>query len=90
VTINALTAAVVSGGRVWIMGSPSADASFHVTLKSIASTRTEFQSPSGGLCESGYDIGTYSSDGLDEPLVFYSANGTAAGILNWGSGIYVG
>lgn len=89
VTLGAnLAKAVNVGDTVWMFGSPTAEASYHVTLKSIASTRQEFQSSTGGLCETGYDIGTYSRDGLGDPLLFYSANGTAAGILNWGSGVY--
>jgi hypothetical protein len=86
---TALAKAVVAGGMVWMFGHPTNEASYHVTLKSIASTRQEFQSSTGGLCETGYDIGTYSRTGLGDPLLFYSANGTAAGILNWGSGVYV-
>lgn len=90
VTLTAgLAKAVVSGATVWMFGHPSNEAAYHVTLKSIASTRQEFNSSTGGLCETGYNKGTYSRTGLGDPLMFYSANGTAAGILNWGSGVYV-
>lgn len=88
ITINALAKAVSSGADVWIFGAPS-DSSYHLTLKSIASTRIEFKDEAAGLITSGYDIGTFDRDGLGDPLMFYSANGTAAGVLNWGAAKYV-
>lgn len=90
VTINALTKAVNSGDRVWIMGAP-ADTSYHSTLKSIASTRLEFTDAAAGLGQSGFADGTsYARDGRGDPLIVYSANGTAAGIINRGSALYLG
>lgn len=95
ITLNAGVAkAVNAGDRVWMFGHPTNEAAYHVTLKSIASTRIEFQSPSAGLVEGGIGpnigiISDYERDGLGDPLLFYSANGTVAGILNWASGVYV-
>lgn len=84
-TVGAIAKAANAGARVWIMGAPG-DTSYHSTLKSIASTRTEFFNLAA---ESGYNIGTFERDGFGDPLAFYSANGTAAGTLNYGSGLYV-
>lgn len=91
ITINALAKAVNAEAPLWIMGSPTAETLFHLTFKSIASTRVEFNSAFVGLFESGFKLGTtiFERDGLNDPIMFYSANGTAAGILNWGSGYYV-
>jgi hypothetical protein len=88
VTINALTKGVPSGADVWIFGSPTGDASYHCTLKSVASTRIEFADPTSGICETGYDDGSYSSTGAGDPMMVYSANGTNAGAINQGSAIY--
>ncbi|MCI0352005.1 MAG: hypothetical protein L0Z53_21505 [Acidobacteriales bacterium] len=88
VTINALTKAVVSGDYVWIMGAPG-DSSYHLTLKSITNDRVEFKDDASGLITSGYDIGTFSRDGLFDPLVIHSDNATAAGTINYGSAAYV-
>ena len=88
VTINALAKAVNAGAKVWIMGAPG-DTNYHQTLKSIASTRIEFKDDTSGLITSGYDIGTYNRDGLNDPLLIYSANGTNAGVFNWGSATYI-
>lgn len=88
VTINALTKAVSAGAKVWIMGSISE--AWHSTLKSIASTRIEFRDPSSGIAESGWEDGTsYSRGGDGDPMMIYSANGTAAGTLNCGAANYV-
>lgn len=88
VTINALSKAVNAGAEVWIMGS-SGDSSYHSTLKSIASTRTEFADPTSGIGETGYDDGSYDRDGQFDPMLIYSANGTNAGTLNYGAAVYV-
>jgi hypothetical protein len=87
-TVNAISKAANVGANVYIMGAPG-DTSYHNTVKSIASTRTEFIDPVGGVMDGDYDIGTYSSDGLGLPVLIYSANGTNAGVMNWGSAIYV-
>ena len=87
-TVNAISKAANAGANVYIMGAPG-DTSYHNTVKSIASTRTEFIDPLGGIMDGDYDIGTYSSDGLGMPVLVYSANGTNAGTMNWGSAVYV-
>ena len=86
-TINALAKAVNAAANVWIMGAIT-DTTYHSTIKSIASTRVEFKDAAAGIAESGYNIGTYSRDGLGDPLLVYSANGTNAGIVNLGSAVY--
>lgn len=95
ITLNTGVAkAVNAGDRVWMFGHPTNEAAYHHTIKSIASTRIEFQSPSGGIVEAGIGpnigiISDYERDGLGDPLLFYSGNATVAGILNWASGVYV-
>jgi len=87
VTINALSKAVNSGARVWILGSISE--TWHSTLPTVASIRNDFAEPIGGLAQSGWDDGTsYARDGRGEPMVIYSANATNAGTLNHGTAIY--
>ena len=86
VTINALAKAVNAGAKVWIMGAPG-DSTYHLTIKTVASTKEVHESISG-LIESGYDIGTYSRDGIGDPLLVYSANGTNAGSIQRGSASY--
>lgn len=86
-TVTAISKAANVGAKVWIMGAPGD--SYHLTYKGTASTRREFADPVGGLGESGYDIGTYFRTGLGDPLMFLSANGTNAGTLNQGAGVYV-
>ena len=58
-----------------------------LNVKTVASTKEVHESISG-LIESGYDIGTYSRDGIGDPLVVYSANGTNAGSIQRGSASY--
>lgn len=90
VTINALSKAVNSGAAVWIMGAPG-DTSYHSTLKTIASTRMEFVDYLSGIAQGGFDDGTaYARDGIGDPALLYSANGTAAGTLNRASARYMG
>lgn len=88
ITINALSKAVNSGAKVFIMGAPG-DTSYHSTLKSIASTRIEFDGGASGLGDTGYDDGVYDRDGKGDPMLIYSANGTNAGTLNHGSAAHV-
>lgn len=87
VTINALAKAVNAGAKVYIMGSISE--TYHSTFKTIVSTRTTLADYAGGIAECGYNDGTYDRDGSGDPAMIYSANGTAAGILNQASGRYV-
>lgn len=88
ITINALSKAVNSGARVWILGSVSE--AWHSTLPTVASIRNDFAEPIGGLAQSGWDDGTsYARDGKGEPMAIYSANGTNAGSINHGTAIYV-
>lgn len=86
-TVSAIAKAANIGAKVWIMGAPG-DA-YHLTYKSGTAARREFSDVFGGLGESGYDIGTFFRSGLGDPLMFLSANGTNAGILNQGAGVYV-
>lgn len=92
ITINAIPSgkAVNSGASVWIMGA-AADTLFHMTLKTIASTRMTYQDFSSGVIESGFTVGSgiFERDGVGDPIAFLSANGTAAGTLNFGAGSYV-
>lgn len=87
-TVNAIAKAANAGAKVYIMGS-AADTAYHTILKSIASTRIEFQATNGVMEGGYYASSTYNRTGLGDPIAFLSANGTAAGILNWGSGLYV-
>lgn len=84
-TVGAIAKAANAGAKVFIMGAPG-DVTFHSSVKSVASARQDFL---GIHAEAGYDTGTYARDGIGDPLMFYSANGTNAGTLNWGSGPYV-
>jgi hypothetical protein len=88
VTINALSKAVNSGAKVWIMGSPTGNATYHSTLKSVASTREKYEDFVSGIFVSGFDDGSYSSDGKGEPAALYSANGTNAGTLGYINAAY--
>lgn len=87
ITINALAKAVNAGAKVFIMGAP-AD-TYHLTFKFGASARLEQADYLSGLAECGYDDGVYDRDGAGDPALIYSANGTAAGILNRAAGRYV-
>ena len=90
ITVPSLAKAINSGAKVWIMGAP-ADTSYHSTLKSIASTRLELVDYLSGIAQGGFDDGTsYARTGTGDPVLLYSANGTAAGILNRASARYVG
>jgi hypothetical protein len=86
-TVTAITKAANVGAKVWIMGAPG-DTNYHLTFKSGTTTEKHFYDPFGGLAESGYDIGTYFRSGLGDPIMFLSANGTNAGTLNQGAGVY--
>lgn len=86
-TVTAISKAANVGARVWIMGSPGD--SYHLTYKSGTAARREFSDVVGGLGESGYDAGgSIFRSGLGDPLMFLSANGTNAGTLNQGAGVY--
>jgi hypothetical protein len=87
-TVTAITKAANVGAKVWIMGAPG-DSSYHLTLKSGTSARLAFSAEFGGLVESGYNIGTFNRSGIGDPIMFLSANGTNAGTLNLGAGIYI-
>ncbi len=87
ITINALTKAVNAGAKVYIFGSPTE--TYHYTYKTVASTRTEIGVDEAGIGVTGFiSDGTYSRTGLGDPLMVYSANGTNAGTLNYGAGVY--
>lgn len=87
-TVTAIAKAANVGAKVYIMGAPG-DSSYHLTLKSGTGSRLAFSAEFGGLVESGYNIGTYTRTGISDPIMFLSANGTNAGTLNLGAGIYV-
>lgn len=87
-TVASTPKAINANAPIWMIGA-AADSSYHSVLKSIASTRVDFLGGEAGLAETGYDDGTYDRDGKGDPLVILSANGTAAGTLNWGSASYV-
>jgi hypothetical protein len=87
ITIGALSKAVNAGAKVWIIGATGE--TWHSTLKSIASTRIEFRDEVGGIAESGWDDGSsYARSGAGDPMLIYSANGTNAGVLDRGAGVY--
>lgn len=87
-TVTAISKAANVGARVWIMGAPG-DSSYHLSYKSGTSAEKNFTDVVGGLGMSGYDIGTYFRTGIGDPLMFLSANGTNAGFLHHGAGVYV-
>lgn len=77
-----------ANAKVWIMGAPTE--TYHLSFKSGTSAEKTFSDPVGGVGESGFDGGgSFFRDGLGDPLLFLSANGTNAGALNWGAGVYV-
>lgn len=87
-TVGAVPKAINDDANIWIMGAPG-DTTWHSTLKTIASTRMTFSAPVAGLAETGFIDGSYDRDGKGDPMLIYSANGTAAGTLNYGSAGYV-
>jgi hypothetical protein len=90
-TIGALAQPVGAGQPCWIMGAPADQG--HLTFKSIASTRIDIGDSISGIAESGYETVVsntlYSRSGFGDPLMFYSANATAAGFLHLLSASYI-
>jgi hypothetical protein len=89
VTIPALAKAVASGNPVWIMGAIGE--AEHKQILVTASVRQQWSAPTG-LMTTGYRTvvagTTYARSGNDDPMIVYSNNATAAGLLENASGYY--
>jgi hypothetical protein len=90
-TVGALSEAVTVGAKVHMFGVLG-DTGHH-TMSTKASTVNTYRcAPPGGLVHSGYNFvssGTrYANKGFNKPIMFYSANGTNAGLLRSLCGTY--
>lgn len=87
---TALTAAVNAGAPVWIMGAVSE--SEHIQIGTTANTLLTLTNDLAGIAVSGYrsTVGgtVYQRSGNDDPLIVYSPNDTAAGVIELCTGYY--
>lgn len=72
-----LTAAASAGSDFWMFGVAADQTDY--TFKPTVSTRTIYSDPISGIMTSG---------NVDEPLLIYSNNATAAGVIDLAAGYY--
>jgi len=90
-TVDALDEAALSGAKVHYFGA-AADTG-HFTMSTKASTVNRYATaPPGGVVNSGWSFVSsntrYQNKGFGKPILFYSANGTNAGLLRSLNGTY--
>lgn len=90
-TVPALDEAVVSGAKVHLFGAAADTGHFTMTTKASAVNRYA-TAPPNGVVNSGFSFVSsntrYQNKGFGKPILFYSANGSNAGLLRSLNGTY--